>query len=509
MKVSTRWLKEYVKHNYNPSELAQKLTMTGSEVEQIIDIGQKIAGVVVGKIEEINKHDNADNLLICSVNVGQQQLLDIVTHAPNVKEDCYVPVACVGAVLPGGMEVKEVTFRGVKSRGMLCSEAELGLGEDTSGIMILPHDLTPGSDLIDALDAKDTVIDFEITPNRPDCLSMLGIAREVSAICQEPVIYPKSTLKESADKANSLINIVIEDKDLCPRYCGRIITNVKIGPSPAWLQKRLRAGGMRPINNIVDITNYCLLEYGQPLHAFDYDLIRGKEIIVRRAKEGESITSLDGQERTLDREFLAICDKEGPVAIGGVMGGLESEVTERTTSILLESANFDPVSIRRTSQKLAIRTEASSRFEKGLDVQGVVEPLNRAAFLMQELAGGQVLSGLLDEGLKKSEDRVITISVERINNVLGSKIDSSVMENILRSLDFDATVNGDAIKVKPPYFRKDISIEADIIEEIARIYGYNKIEATLPHGRIISGGVSKGLKVSDDTRDILNGLGLA
>lgn len=509
MRVSVKWLKEYVDYDLTPVELADRLTMTGSETEEVINIGHDINNVVVGRILSIKEHPELDKLVTCVVDTGVRNV-QVVTGAPNVREGIWVAVALPGATIAEGKKIEKISFQGIESEGMLCSEVELGIGQDASGIMILPETLTPGDDIVQALDIKDTVLSFEITPNRPDCLSMLGMAREVAAATGTKVKYPVADIKSSDEKVSDFVSVRIIDNDLCQRYSARVIRNVEIKPSPPWMQQRLRAAGMRPINNIVDITNYVLLEYGQPLHAFDYELIKGGEILVRRARPGEVCTGIDGEERLLGEDMLVIADNERAVAIAGVMGGMDTEVTNKTRHILLESANFNAASVRRTSRKLGLRTEASARFEKGLSPALTIPAIDRAAYLMQELAGGTIVDGIVDVGEFSISPVVIQLSISNVNKTLGTDISQDEMKSILESLEFEVEVKSfDMLEVKCPDFRQDIELEADLIEEIARLYGFDKIPATLPRGRITEGGLNKEQLIVDRIGAFLSDLGLS
>lgn len=508
MKVSAKWLKKYVDHDFTPAELAEKLTMTGAEVKEILDVGYEITHVVAGRILSIEKHEELKKLVVCVVDIGCSTIR-VVTGAPNIKEGILVPIALAGASLAGGLRIEKASFAGIESEGMLCSEVELGIGQDASGIMILPETLNPGDDVIEALGVRDTLFDFEITPNRPDCLSVLGMAREVAAIIGRRVRYPVCDITPTGQKTANFVCVKILDKDLCRRYSARVIKGVEIKPSPQWLQERLRAAGMRPINNVVDITNFVLLEYGQPLHAFDYDLVKDRQILVRRAKEGEECTGIDGEKRILDKDMLVIADAERAIAIAGVMGGMNTEVTSKTRNVLLESANFNAASVRRTSRDLGLRTEASIRFEKGLSPALTIPALDRAAWLLQEIAGGKVLDGIVDVGDTEVSRVVIELSVPGVNKVLGTELSYADMKSILESLEFGVKViSPELLEVECPDFRQDIELEADLIEEIARLYGYDKIPATLPKGMITGGGLSRKHLIMEKIGKFLSDLGL-
>lgn len=491
MKVPLNWLKDYVDINVSTKDLADALTMSGSKVEAVEELGQDITNVVVGKIISLEQHPDADRLKVSKVDVGNE-VLQIVTGAQNINVGDYIPVALPGSNLPGGIKIKKTKLRGVESNGMMCSIQELNLTKDDfpeadeDGIFILEKGLPLGKDIKDVLNLNDTVIEFEITSNRPDCLSMEGIAREAAVTLKSRFKKPEIKVEERADDACTYASVEIQDADLCPRYAARIVKDVKVGPSPRWLRERLRAAGVRPINNIVDITNYVMLELGQPMHAFDLEKLQENKIIVRKAKEGEVIRTLDDQDRKLDPSMLVIADGKRPVAVAGVMGGANSEVTEETRTILFESANFEGTSVRLTAKKLGLRTEASARFEKGLDVENVVRAIDRAAQLVEEIGAGVVCKGVIDCCVKKQEQRVVKFRPERINSLLGTSIDKSYMVEVLRALEFEVDENSMTVKV--PSFRPDVEREADLAEEVARFYGYNKIEATLLSGKVISVG---------------------
>jgi phenylalanyl-tRNA synthetase beta chain len=501
MKVPLNWLKDYVDINVTPEEFSDAMTISGSKVEGIEVQGEEIAGVVTGKITSIEKHPNADKLLICQVDIGDRNI-QVVTGAPNVSVGNIIPVALDGSTLPGKVKIKRGKLRGVESQGMMCSIQELGISKEDypgsieDGILILKEGTEIGKDVKDILGLNDTVIEFEITSNRPDCLNILGIAREASATFKTELRKPQIMLREEGDSAASYASVQIEDQQLCSRYAARVIKDVKIQPSPAWLRNKLKAAGVRPINNIVDITNFVMLELGQPMHAFDLELLKDQKIIVRTAKENEKITTLDDHERILDSSTLVIADGEKPVAVAGVMGGANSEVTSQTRMILFESANFDGLSVRLAAKKLGMRTEASSRFEKGLDVENVVIAVNRAAQLVEEIGAGAVCKGVIDCYPGNQEKRNIKLYPERINSLLGTDISTEIMIDILESLEFK--VDKSTLMVRVPSFRADVEEEADLAEEIARFYDYNKIEATLPSGKSVTlGGRTTKQKIED------------
>jgi len=514
MRVSYKWLKEYVNINVDPVELAEKLTMAGLAVEHVEYLGDGIKNVLVGEILEVKKHPQADKLVVCQVNVGKE-VVQIVTGAPNVKPKQRVPVALVGAELPGLGELKKAELRGVESRGMMCSAAELNIDEtliseeSKNGILILPPDTPIGEDIIKALYLDDTVLEFELTPNRSDCLSVLNIAREVGAIFQQKVVVPSVTLPEIGEEIENIASVEVIDPDLCSRYAARVVKGIKIGPSPLWMQHYLRCAGIRPINNVVDISNYVMLEMGQPLHTFDYDRLAGHKIVVRRADEGEKMITLDGQLRKFNSDTLLICDAEKPVAVAGVMGGLDTEVTKDTTNILIEAAHFHPVSIRHTSRLLGLRSEASLRFEKGIDVNAAIFAADRAAQLLADLAGGSVVKGYLDTFVEQHREVLIKLRTSRVNEILGTDLSTGFIASIMESLHFEVETNGEEMEVRIPSYRKDITREIDLIEEVARLNGYDKIPTTLPYGTTTEGKKTKFQEFEDRTRGLLQGMGLA
>ena len=506
MLVSLKWLKDYVDIELSPKELADKLTMAGLEVDAIQEIAPGFSGVVVAKILSMRRHPNADKLSLCEVSTGAKTW-PVVCGAPNVRVGMVSAFAQIGAVIPGGYTIKSTKLRGEPSEGMLCSEEELGIGDDASGIMDLAENLKLGEDLASALNLHDTVFDIGVTPNRSDCLSMVGIAREVAAITGRKLRYPQIRVSETAEDINRVTSVEILDPDLCPRYSARIIRGIKIGPSPAWMRMRLEAVGLRAINNIVDITNFIMMELGQPLHAFDYRFLEEGRIVVRRAKEGEEFISLDDKTRILSADTLMICDGVKPVAVAGVMGGLNSEVKDDTETVLLESAYFSPQSIRRTSKRLGMGTDAAYRFERGIDPEGVINALNRAAQLMAELSGGFVIKGYIDQyPLKIQSARNIPLRPARVREVLGAPVGESEIETILKSLGMDVQKKGQAFAVTPPTFRVDVTMETDLVEEIARLHGYGLVPETLPEIKSRADGDLQ-QKVLSKVRSILNACG--
>jgi len=510
MLVSLKWLKDYVNISLKTDKLAERLTMSGLEVEAIKEIAPAFTGVVVAKIISIKPHPDADNLSLCEVTDGAKNY-PVVCGAKNIKAGDVVPLARVGAVIPGGYVIKAANLRSVLSEGMLCSEAELGIGEDASGIMLLPRKIKLGAHLEKALDLKDTVLDINVTPNRSDCLSMLGIAREVAALTGKKIKMPAVKIKENSDNIKKLASIKIMDPDLCPRYTARMIKDIKVGPSPVWLKTRLEAAGLRAINNVVDATNFVMLEMGQPLHAFDFRFLEKGRIVVRKSKKNEEFVSLDGRSRQLSEKTLLICDGVKPVAIGGIMGGLNSEVKEDTSVVLLESAYFNPVSIRRSARGLGMATDAAFRFERGIDPDGVVMALNRAAQLIADLSGGNVCKGYIDEYPRKIKPvKNIKLRLERIRRITGTQIETAAAVKILRDLGMKVNVAGKGVyQVTPPTFRVDLTREIDLIEEIIRVYGYNRVPETLPNVSVTEIQKNHRLDIEERIRNLMNGMGFS
>lgn len=504
MKVTYNWLKEYVDFDLSPDQLADLLTMLGLEVESMDRLGEGFDDVVVAIIEEKRQHPNADKLSLCRVNNGKE-VLDVVCGAQNFKQGDMVALAQIGATLPGDFKIKKSKIRGEESCGMLCSEKELGLADESAGIMVLPDGgFALGTPVFSALGLKDTLFEIGLTPNRADCLSVVGIVREIAAKLGLQVRYPASDVVEGTEKVESFIGVTVEDADLCPRYAARYISGCKIAPSPEWLVKRLNAIGIRSINNVVDITNLVMMELGQPLHAFDCDRLAEKRIVVRRAGEGELFTTLDAQQRVLVSGDLVICDAERPVALAGVMGGLNSEIEDTTTCILLESAFFRPAAVRKTSKRLGLHTESSHRFERGIDIGGVTRALNRATALIAELAGGVVAQQCVDVYPGKREPASITFRPERANSLIGIDLAREEIIEILNRLEC-LVVEGEAgaVLVEPPSYRIDIEREIDLIEEVARLNGFDKIPATMPIARITSDRPSRHQQLEKRVRNIL------
>jgi len=482
MKVSLNWLKDYVEIRMDWKELAHLLTMAGLEVEGATPVGEGFDKVVVAEILSIRRHPNADRLSLVEAKTHQESY-SVVCGATNIKVGQKVPLALVGARLPNGVEIKRSKIRGVLSEGMLCSEIELGLGQEASGIMILPPPLPLGTELAEGMGLKDTVLDISITPNRPDCLCVMGVAREIAALTRQKMKVPLPSLSDGGEEIHQKTSVTVLDQDLCPRYVARMIEGVKIGPSPRWMSDRLEKVGIRSINNVVDVTNYVMMEYGQPLHAFDFEFLEEGRIVVRRAKEGEEFVTLDGVKRTLDGEMLMICDGVKPVAIAGVMGGLNSEIKEDTSRVLLESAYFDPAGNRRTSRKLGMETEAAYRFGRGINYGGCLSAANRASQLIQELAGGRVTEGVVDVYPAPIRPKPIRLRVRRIHQVLGTAVSAKEARDYLENLELEVQEEKeDVLVVKPATFRGDLEREIDLIEEVARLNGYDRIPITIPTG---------------------------
>jgi phenylalanyl-tRNA synthetase beta chain len=512
MRVSLDWLKEYVDLTVGPEELAEMLTASGTAVEGIEHQGEEHAEFVVGHVLEVRPHPSADRLTLCRVDVGGE-VADIVCGAPNVREGIYSPVAPPGSRLPDGTVIREAKIRGVLSRGMLLSEMELGISEEAAGIMLLEGEPRAGTKLSEVLGMRDTVLDLEVTPNRPDCLCMLGVAREVAALTRQELKYPVFSLRESGAPASDEVEVDILDAALCSRYVARVIENVKIGLSPWWMRRRLQAAGVRPISNVVDVTNYVMLELGQPLHAFDLDLVRDGHIIVRRAEDGELMTTLDGVERRLTHDNLLICDPSGPVAMAGVMGGENTEVGDSTTRILLESAHFDPPNIMRTSRLHDLPSEASYRFERGVDPSGCVRAADRAAFLMRELAEGMVRPGAVDAHARVIETVLLELRNDRAAGLIGIKLASGETAQLLNSIELEvkkveATSDDTVLTVEVPTFRPDLEREIDLVEEVARLYGYDRIEPTLPQTSSNVGYLTPRQRRRREIAALLSGMGL-
>lgn len=509
MLVSYKWLQDYVHIPWGPTELAQRLTMAGLEVEGISPLAPPLPGVYIGLVLEAAEHPRADTLKVCSVDVGSQGIHSIVCGAPNVAAGQTVAVALDGANLPGGLEIRTAEIRGVPSRGMICSQAELGISDEHEGIWVLPAELTPGSPLVEALGLDDVILDVSVYANRPDCMSVLGIAREVAALTGGRLRLPPVDYTELETPITEHTSVTVQDIDLCPRYTAALLEGIVLGQSPLWMQLRLKGAGMRAINNVVDITNYVMLETGQPLHAFDFEQLAQGRLVVRTASPGEQIETLDGSRRELTPEMLMICDARNPKCIAGVMGGLDSEVTAKTSTILLETANFAPLNIRRTSRALGLSSESSARFEKGIDPGGTMFASKRAIHLMQKLAGARVYAGHIDVNSTSQEPTVIQLPLGEVERLLGVSIPEKTSREILERLEFAVQeVTPDLWRITVPAHRGDVKVAADLIEEIVRMWGLENLPSTLPADTSASGGQSRRLTVADQIRQILVGAGL-
>ena len=500
MLLSRKWLNEFVPVQADDRTFAEDMTLSGSKVEITEVEGQEISNVVVGRVVDIKRHENSDHMWICQVDVGEEAPVQIVTGAQNVSQGDLVPVAKDNSTLPGGIHITKGKLRGVESNGMLCSYKELGMTDNdwpysvVDGIFLLESDpdlkakgLQPGDPICPAIGLDDHVVEFEITPNRPDCLSVIGLAREAAVTYGKPLTLHDPVVKGGGPGVlTELLDVETPDPDLCPRYTARMVRNVKIGPSPKWMRDRLRASGVRPINNIVDITNYVMLEYGQPMHAFYYRYVKGGKIIVRRAKDGESLTTLDGNQRQLNSSMLVIADETRAVGLAGIMGGENSEIVEDTVDVVFESANFNGTSIRRTALALGMRTEASAKFEKGLDILNTLPAVDRACELVELLGAGEVLDGVIDILNFVPQPQTLALRPEKINALLGTDLPASDMVKILADLGFG--VDGETITV--PSWRGDVAHYSDLAEEVARFYGYNQIPTTSMRGVTTQGGYS-------------------
>jgi len=511
MDLSRRWLGEFVDlSDVSDKRFNDEMTLSGSKVETVKREGSEIKNVVVGKIVEMVRHENSDHMWVCQIDVGRGAPIQVVTGAQNQKAGDLVIVALDGADLPGGKHIEAGKLRGVESNGMCCSYQELGMTEHdwphaaSDGLFLLGSDPDvmaknpqPGDEITRVLGFDDTVVEFEITPNRPDCLSVIGLAREASATFERPLRLHTPEVKGCGGDISELVDIEIEDGDLCPRYTARMVKNVKIAPSPLWMRERLRASGVRPINNIVDITNYVMLEYGQPMHAFDFSCVEGGKIVVRTAREGETIQTLDGSERKLTASMLCICDEHKPVCVAGVMGGANSEIVGDTAMVLFESANFNGVSVRRTATALGMRTDASSRYEKGLDVQNTIRAVERACELVEQLGCGEVVDGVMDVIAKDKAPTVIRMEPDKVNAFLGTDIPAAEQYKYLARVDIvtrDGGFPDGSADVIVPSWRGDVQALCDLSEEVARFYGYNKIPNTLTRGEATRGGFTEAQK---------------
>lgn len=514
MKTPLKWLRRYVDIDIPLEELCNRMVLSGFEVEEVIDLSKTMQNVVTGIVVTIEKHPDADKLVVCGIDVGGDAPLQIVTGASNLFVGAMVPVALHGAKLPNGMQIKKGKLRGVISEGMLCSGEELGLkeadypGAEVYGILILHENCPAGTDLRDILGLNDQIIDFAVTANRPDCQSVIGMAREVAGVLGKELHLPKPAYRTAGGDIKEHISVTVEDQELCPRYYGRVVKNVRIAESPAWMKECLNAAGMRPISNIVDITNFVMLETGQPMHAFDLRDVRGSRIIVRRAKDGETITTLDGKDHTLTPEMLVIADAEGPSCLAGIMGGLDSEIKPDTTDIFFESAKFRRDSVRRTARALGMRTESSARFEKGMDIINTEYAMERALQLIDELDAGDIVDGIIDcnEGLPAP--RKLDVAVSSVNALLGLSIPGEEMAEILNRLCIPTLLSGEMLHCEIPSFRDDMEGRADVAEEIMRIYGYDHITGEPMRGALSRGQKSEERRNDDKTKARLIAHGL-
>ncbi|HDD7182787.1 TPA: phenylalanine--tRNA ligase subunit beta [Staphylococcus aureus] len=515
MLISNEWLKEYVTIDDSVSDLAERITRTGIEVDDLIDYTKDIKNLVVGFVKSKEKHPDADKLNVCQVDIGEDEPVQIVCGAPNVDAGQYVIVAKVGGRLPGGIKIKRAKLRGERSEGMICSLQEIGISSNyipksfESGIYVFSESQVPGTDALQPLYLDDQVMEFDLTPNRADALSMIGTAYEVAALYNTKMTKPETTSNELELSANDELTVTIENEDKVPYYSARVVHDVTIEPSPIWMQARLIKAGIRPINNVVDISNYVLLEYGQPLHMFDQDAIGSQQIVVRQANEGEKMTTLDDTERELLTSDIVITNGQTPIALAGVMGGDFSEVKEQTSNIVIEGAIFDPVSIRHTSRRLNLRSESSSRFEKGIATEFVDEAVDRACYLLQTYANGKVLKDRVSSGELGAFITPIDITADKINRTIGFDLSQNDIVTIFNQLGFDTEINDDVITVLVPSRRKDITIKEDLIEEVARIYGYDDIPSTLPvFDKVTSGQLTDRQYKTRMVKEVLEGAGL-
>ena len=515
MLASINWMKEYVDIDVTPMELADKLTRVGLEVERVIDLGEGIEGVVTGKVTTIERHPNSDHLWICQMDYGSGEIVQILTGAQNVHQGDMVPVATVGSRLPSGMKLKKAKMRGLDSFGMLCSAEELGidskllLPEQRNGIFILPPDTPIGVDVKKVLGLDDTVLDIDLTANRGDCFNIIGLAREAAAVLGKDLKMPAMTVSEKAGgDAKAMAKIEVEAKDLCSRFAVRVLKNIKIGPSPDWMQNHLRACGMRPISNVVDVTNYVMLELGQPMHAYDYDKVGEHTLVVRRATDGEKLRTLDDQERVLDNSMITIADNCHAIGLGGVMGGLETEVTSSTVNVMLEAATFAGPSIRRTSKALGLRSEASGRFERGVDTVLTYNALNRAANLLEQMGACETVKGIVEDYPVEYKPAVVNVRMDSLCERIGIKISKEEIVTILKKLQFNVEAKDDTLTVTAPSWRPDVTCDADISEEIARMHGFDNITSHVPRLDVVQGGQDIVEDVRDAVEDYMVASGL-
>lgn len=516
MNTALSWIKAYVPDlECTDQEYMDAMTLSGTKVEGYTRLDKNLEKIVVGQIDKIEKHPDADKLIVCQVNIGNE-VIQIVTGANNVKEGDKVPVVLDGGKVAGGhdggplpeegIKIKAGKLRGVPSNGMMCSIEELGSSRDMypeapeEGIYILDKDVPVGADAVELLGLRDTVFEYEVTSNRVDCYSVIGIAREAAATFRKPFILPEVTVKGNGEKVEDYISVEVHDQELCPRYCARVCKNIKIGPSPRWMQRRLAASGIRPINNLVDITNYVMEEYGQPMHAYDLSTIAGHKIIVRRAKDGDVFQTLDGQDRALDADVLMICDAEKEVGIAGIMGGENSKITDDVTTVLFEAATFNGANIRKSAKRVGLRTDASGKFEKGLDPHNAEAAINRACQLIEEFGCGEVVDGIVDVCGQMKEEVVLPFEPERYNRLLGTQVSREEMLAIFKMIEVAYDEASNSLTV--PTFRQDILRQCDIAEEVARFYGYDKIPTTLPTGEATTGKLPFKLRIEQKARDI-------
>ncbi|MBR6710994.1 MAG: phenylalanine--tRNA ligase subunit beta, partial [Selenomonadaceae bacterium] len=515
MQVSISWLKDYIDFEESAEMLAEKYTMAGIPVENVIRADEGMEKVVTGKIAQLTAHPDSDHLQVCQMDVGTGELLQIVTGAPNVKEGQIVPVALVGAHLPNGQKISKGKLRGVASNGMLCSADELRLDlenlpeEQKTGIYILPEDTAVGVPAKDVLGLDDVVLEFELTANRGDCFSVFGLVREAAVLTGNAPKWPEIKVREDdAAKAADMVKIGIDAPELCSRFSARVLKNVKLGPSPAWMQQRLAGAGIRAINNVVDVTNFVMVELGQPMHAYDYDAVAGHSLTARRAVAGENLHTLDDSSRLAKGDELVIADAEKAAGLAGIMGGLETEITEKTTTVVLEAASFNGASIRRTARACGLHSEASGRFERGVDVTKTVRALDRAAQLLQDMGACTVTQGVVDVYPVKKEEASVAFTAEQINQRLGTEIPADKMTAILASLGFGVQSQGGGYQVSVPSWRNDVSCMENLSEEVARIYGFENIPSSLPHGRVMQGRQSDVQNFTDKIKSVLAGLGM-
>lgn len=514
MKVSMNWLREYVDIPLSDSAYQDKMVMSGTALEGFEHLGREIENVVVGRVVSCAPHENSNHLHVCMVDVGGGEPIQIVCGAPNVKEGILAPAALVGAKLPGGHTIIKSELRGVESNGMLCSATELDIPQElypsigSEGLLVFAQQYAPGTDVREVFGLNDTVADFEILANRPDCLSVWGIARETAAVLEQPLRMPAAVFSEHAPSISSQVQTTVLEPELCPRYTARVLDNVRIRPSPQWLRSYLNAAGMRAVNNIVDITNYVMLETGHPMHAFDLDQVRGRHILVRKANEGETLTTLDDKIHAMEGGELVICDEQGPTGFAGIMGGMESEITDKTRTILFECASFDRTSVRITARRHGIRTESGARFERGVAPATVMTAIQRACHLVQLLDAGDVLEGFIDRYPHPVVPQAVHASVKGISALAGVSMSGGEMVTLLKRLQFGAEVDGDMLTATPPAYRQDVETQADLCEEVLRLGGYDRIPSTLLRGETLPGFESDARRLNRTVGRVLNGLGL-